>query len=254
MISNLPSRLDWPTGFPRVVVHTDLQSRDQHRLYEPAKSGSAEAALSLATRLLNRQAIADIRKLIAGRNVLILPVVADEAMGFNAIPDGMAHVLGRELQQDVVAGGIVQSNKVGHTRAKAFQRIVTPAEFKGDVQEGANYLLVDDHVGLGGTLANLRGHIEVNGGNVIGMTTLTKSQGAEQISLTTETRDALWTLHGQTLNTLWQSAFGHGLNSLTELEGLVLCRQPTIGAIANFLAQASIEASSRGMGKSKIES
>ncbi|MFZ0929886.1 MAG: hypothetical protein WAN11_14865 [Syntrophobacteraceae bacterium] len=31
-----------------------------------------------------------------------------------------------------------------------------------------------DHVGFGGTLANLRGYIEVNGGRVIGMTTETE--------------------------------------------------------------------------------
>jgi hypothetical protein len=37
----------------------------------------------------------------------------------------------------------------------------------------ATIFLVDNHVGMGGTLANLRGHVEANGGAIVLMTTLT---------------------------------------------------------------------------------
>jgi hypothetical protein len=248
---NLPTRFPWPGNFPPVVIHCQsVKLRDGHPDYLPAKSGSGEAAIRLANALIDAQAIARIRTTLGGRDAVILPVVADESMGFNAIPDGMAHILGQALKLSVVSGEIVQSNKVGHTRAPAFQRIVTPAEFRGEVIEGANYVLVDDHIGLGGTLANLRGYVEGHGGKVICMSTLTRSRDAEQISLTPDTASAIWKLHGQALDTLWQTEFGHGINSLTELEALNLCRQRTLADIKDFLAKAAIEARSRGLGSS----
>jgi len=48
-----------------------------------------------------------------------------------------------------------------HTRAGGWHRLVTPATFSGTVRAGADYLLVDHHVGFGGTLANLRSHISM---------------------------------------------------------------------------------------------
>jgi transposase-like protein len=124
----------------------------------------------LASDLLSHEGIARLRDFIGNRPTLLLPVVADELTGFNAIPDAMAQVLGNELGTPVVAGEIVQTNKVGHTGAPAFQRLVTPAPFEGQVQADANYVLVDDHVGLGGTLANLRGYVEARGRGAPGKT------------------------------------------------------------------------------------
>lgn len=45
----------------------------------------------------------------------------------------MAHILADRLDLTAVTGEIVQANKVGHTRAPAFQRLVTPALFEGPV-------------------------------------------------------------------------------------------------------------------------
>ena len=183
MTNALPIRLPWPPDFPDVVIHTDVRTRDRHPGYAAAKAGDAEAALLLASDLLSPDGIVSLQEIIGNRPTLLLPVVADELTGFNAIPDAMAQMLGNELGTPVIAGEIVQTNKVGHTRAPAFQRLVTPATFEGQVQPGANYVLVDDHVGLGGTLANLRGYVEARGGEVIAITTLTESRDARIISL-----------------------------------------------------------------------
>lgn len=247
MIVGLPTRVPWPADFPRVVVHTGVRARDGHHGYAAAKAGDAESAIELARDLLTPGGVSELRALIAGRPALLLPVVADETTGFNAIPDAMAQVLSRELELEAIAGEIVQTNKVGHTRAPAFQRLVTPAEFEGPVVADAQYVLVDDHVGLGGTLANLRGYIEARGGRVIAMTTLTESRDARQISLSQATRDALWEKHGEDLDDLWQAQFGHGIDCLTEVEALNLCRQPSVAAIEDFLAQAAVEARGRGL-------
>lgn len=240
-------RVPWPPYFPDVIVHTDVRTRDAHHGYAAAKAGDADAAFELAFDLLNDAAIDHLREAIAGRDALLLPVIAEETLGFNAIPDAMAQILARELDLPAVAGEIVQTNKVGHTRARTFQRLVTPPTFAGPVQSGANYILVDDHVGLGSTLANLRGHIELGGGDVIGMTTLTESRDGRMISLRPATLHMLWVRHGQALDTLWQDQFGYALDCLTEVEAQNLCRQPSVDAIENFLAQAAVEARGRGL-------
>lgn len=46
---------------------------------------------------------------------------------------------------------------------------------------------------------------------------------------------------------LWRAQFGHGIDCLTEVEALQLCRQQSIAGIEDFLAKAAIEARSRGL-------
>lgn len=247
MDEDFPPRTPWPPAFPDVFIHTAVKIRDAHPSYALAKAGDAEAAFNLANDLLDDGVTDDLRDLIDDREVTLLPVVADETTGFNAIPDAMAQLLSHKLGVPAEAGEIVQTNKVGHTRAPAFQRLVTPAVFDGIISVGGLYILVDDHVGLGGTLANLKGYLETNGARVIGITTLTESREARKISLRPETLDMLWAKHGQALDDLWQAEFGHGIDCLTEVEAQNLCRQPSVAAIENFLAQAAVEARGRGL-------
>ena len=233
--------------FPDVFIHTTVKLRDAHPSYSAAKAGDADAAFNLASDLLDKAVVEDLHLLMGDRDVTLLPVIADETTGFNAIPDAMAQLLSHKLGVPAEAGEIVQTNKVGHTRAPAFQRLVTPAEFDGVVSVGGLYLLVDDHVGLGGTLANLKGYLETRGAYVIGITTLTESREARQISLRPETLAMLWAKHGQALEDLWQAQFGHGIDCLTEVEAQNLCRQQSVVAIEDFLAQAAVEARGRGL-------
>jgi hypothetical protein len=176
-----------------------------------------------------------------------MPVTALEITGFNAIPDAMAQLLSEALGWPVSAGDVVQNNRVGHTRARAFNRLVTPAAFEGRVLAGADYVLVDDHVGLGGTLANLKGFIETGGGRVVAMTTLTESRDAREIALRPEVLAMLKDRHGEELENLWRVQFGHGLDCLTNVEGGVLHREQTVESITSRLAQAVVEASERGL-------
>lgn len=108
-------------------------------------------------------------------------------------------------------------------------------------------MLVDDHVGLGGTLANLKGHVERLGGAVVAMTTLTESREARHIALRASTRDMLWSRHGAELDTFWREQFGHGLDCLTNLEGEILCRELSVDAIRGRLAKAASEVRGRGL-------
>ena len=196
---------------------------------------------------MSEDGVQQLKALVLEPETLILPVVADELAGYNAIPDAMAQTLATRLGLQAVAGKIVQTNKVGHTRAKTFQRIVTPAAFSGQVSDRGRYILVDDHVGLGGTLANLKGYLETRGGVVVAMTTLTESHNGRQIALRAGTLGVLEAKHGQALDTFWRSQFNHGIDSLTEIEAQNLSRQESVGAIQDILAQAAIEARGRGL-------
>ena len=79
------------------------------------------------------------------------------------------------------------------------------------------------------------------------MTSLTESRDGREISLRSETLDMLWMKHGEALDQLWQSQFGYDIDCLTEVEAQNLCRQPSVDAIEDFLAQAAVEARGRGL-------
>lgn len=240
-------RRPWPDGFPEVVIHTELKARNTHRAYTAAKSGDAEAAKLLAEELLSWEAAERLERLLDGRRPLLVPVTADEVSGFNAIPDAMAQALGALLGLAVLDGEIVQANKVGHTKADGWHRLVTPAEFAGTVSPGADYVLVDDHVGFGGTLANLRGFIEHWGGRVLAMTTLTETRAARHICVRQETLDVLENRHGRALTEFWRSRFLYGLECLTDIEAGYLCRVESVAAIQDRMAQAAEQARGRGL-------
>jgi hypothetical protein len=239
-------RKPWPSDFPEVVIHSVQKIRDSHPCYPAAKSGDPDAAKALVVDLLAPEAINRLSRLLAGRRPLVLAVTADEVTGFNAIPDAMAQALAASLDLTVAAGSIVQANKVGHTKASGWHRLVTPALFTGDVVAGADYLLVDDHVGFGGTLANLRGFIEHNGGHVLGMTTLTETREARQIALRKDVLDVLNTKHGDELRQFWRAEFGHDTECLTNIEAGYLCRVESVTAIKNRMAEAAESACRRG--------
>ena len=93
----------------------------------------------------------------------------------------------------------------------------------------------------------MRGYVEANGESVLAITTLTESRDARHISLRPATLDMLWEKHGEELDQLWKAQFGHGIDCLTEVEALQLCRQQSVAAIEDFLAKAAIEARSRGI-------
>ncbi|QMW22970.1 phosphoribosyltransferase [Sandaracinobacteroides saxicola] len=253
-MTDLPPRRPWPPNFPDVLVLAAQQDRDAHPSYLKAKTGSAGDALRLILDLVTSDAdLAAIPEHFRGRRPTVVPVVADEnvlvndSADFNTIPPTLALFVGMNADLPVQFDRVVQTNKVGHTRAPAFQRIVTPARFAGALVAGMDYLLVDDHVGMGGTLASLRGYVEHMGGTVVGMICLTASPGSAKIALQSDTLDMIRQKHGPALDSFWQTEFGYGLDCLTNREAQHLCRQPSVDAIKDLLAKAAVEARGRGL-------
>jgi hypothetical protein len=159
--------------FPDIVIHTTIEERNAHTCYQAAKAGDSAAAYQLVKDTISDLAVEQLRAQIGERNPILIAVGAIEQEGFNAIPTVMAQQIALRLNLELEDSSVVQSNRVGHTRARAAHRMVTPAIFTGKVHKGADYVIIDDHVGLGGTIANLRGYIEAHGGHVIAVSTLT---------------------------------------------------------------------------------
>jgi hypothetical protein len=230
-------RTPWRAGFPQVVVHTPEKVRNVHPSYAAAKAGDREAATRLAADLVSDGALASIREQLGPRRPLLVPVRAIETTGINLIPDAMSHEMALRLGLDVTLS-VVQTNTVGHTRASGFHRLAFQPAFDGAVERGRDHVLVDDHVGLGSTLANLRGHIESHGGIVALATTLSASRRSETLALRAETLQALHEKHGALVDAHWSDLFGFGIGCLTEAEAGFLVRAPSVDAIRAGMAKA----------------
>lgn len=181
-----------------------------------------------------------IRALLEGRRPLLVPVHALEDLGYNRIPGAFAELLAERLGLDVDTG-IIQANVVNHTGASGWQRMVRPAVFEGPVTPSAEYLMVDDFVGQGGTLANLRGYLLHGGGHVLGATTLTGRADSAKLALHRETLAALREKHDEQIENWWQGVFGYRFDCLTESEARYLIRVENADAIRARLIEAGSE-------------
>jgi predicted amidophosphoribosyltransferase len=157
------ARTPW-NNFPNVIVHTTIDCMKRHHAYAEAKLGDLRAARAVVRDLLRPQKI-------DWRPDYIAPVLhLDANERWNAIPLALAEHLaattGAKLHPT-----IVQDNDTRHTGADGIHRLTKQPSFVGIVSKGS-YMIVDDVVTFGSTLANLRGHIETNGGKVAAASTL----------------------------------------------------------------------------------
>ena len=180
--NNMPPRADWD-DMADVLLLAGESTVKQHLFYTQAKQGNADAARRLVDDCLTPTAREAVRNhlapLMTEEPLILACAHAWEGQGINAIPAILAKRLSEALSLKYEQE-LIQTNYVGHTSADGFTRLARQASFEGPVMIGANYVMVDDFVGQGGTLANLRGHLIKNGGNVVGAIVLTgKSHSAK---------------------------------------------------------------------------
>ncbi|KDB45406.1 recombinase [Glaesserella parasuis HPS9] len=156
-------RSNWSDDFPDTVIDRKLGEATSHPLYELAKKGDIDAAYHLAKDLVSDEAIEKLRKIIAGRNVIIVPVHAEEAVGRNMIPVATATVLAKKLNVKVDLS-IVQATKVSRTAGDGWHRLIYSPAFDGEYPKGQLAIILDDTQTQGGTLASLKGYIEQQNG------------------------------------------------------------------------------------------
>jgi hypothetical protein len=231
-----PPRTPWG-NFPDVLIHAGESAVKQHPAYKAAKAGDDDAATALVLDTFNMERAQALRR-IAGDSVpTLVSAHALEREGVNAIPEVFAERLSQVLGWPAETG-VVQTNVVSHTGANGFWRLARQAEFDGPVQSGRTYVLVDDFVGMGGTLANLRGYIESKGARVLAAVSLTGKPHSAKLALSPERLHELRSKHGTELENWWVGRFAHAFDALTESEARYLARTETVDTIRDRIAEA----------------
>lgn len=148
------------------VLGTTLGRQSDHPDYEAAKTGDVEAAVRMVQDLIDDRVIDALRAAIPASvrldELLILPVTAIEARGFNPIPRVVATALAIGLGAKT-ASGVVQLQRIGRTALDGLDRLFAQPSFGGPIQAGRTYVLVDDTLTQGGTFAALASHVAAGG-------------------------------------------------------------------------------------------
>lgn len=218
-----PLRRPWSQADGDVLIAARESAVKKHPRYAAAKAGGGMAAAwDLASDFMSaadQQALAEQVR----QRPVVLPVHAIESEGVNQIPSAMAAWLARRYGL-AWHTGVVQINRVAHTGSSGWHRLANQARFDGEVQAGATYLLVDDFVGQGGTLSNLRGYLLSRGATVAGMVALTGNPRSSKIALSSQTLEALRSKHGDELEAWWNNELGFDFARLTQSEAEYLLR------------------------------
>ena len=241
-----PPRVAWQ-GFPDAVLLADETRTRRHPAYAAAKAGDAAAATNLVHALVDEAGIAAVRRLL-GTVEAVQPVLvsahAYEREGVNAIPAALARLLNERLGVPFDTA-VVQTNVVGHTGAGGYGRLARQAAFGGEAEKGREHVMVDDFIGQGGTLANLRGWIEKQGGTVVGAVGLAGKPYSAKLNPSEEQLHELREKHGPDFEKWWREHFGHAFDCLTQSEARYLARSPDADTIRDRLAAAECEGSGR---------
>jgi len=227
-------RTGWGTSKHDALIYGFIDEVKNHPNYQFAKSGNYEDAVLLAQSFINDNLIQKLDNNY--KSPIILPIMAEEKQGKNAIPMGMADVINRYTGWKV-SENIYQTNKAGHTGANGWHRITTPALFMGDVVIGAEYLVLDDFIGMGSTLANIKSFIENAGANVAGFDILTGKPESSQLYLRSKTLDNLREKHGN-FEQEFKEIVKFDYSGLTESEARYLLRAKTVERIRNQLTRS----------------
>ena len=210
----------------------------RHPDYQEAKAGNFRSALQLITDLAWDE-LAKKRSQFGIRTIFVAPF-ARETTGDNAIPQVLAEVLaylcGASADKD-----LVQVTKVYHTGADPMQRLILRPEFEGPVQVGANYVLVDDVVNFGTTLAELAHYIQLNGGFVSGIAVMVNAGRNKSFS---PDRKTLRILKERFVNEIIE-IFGINIDALTANEAQYLVGFRTSNEIRNRCLKAKEESNLR---------
>jgi hypothetical protein len=155
-----------------VLLHAQRSEVTTHPWFAAARSGDVDAAALLVADTVSGEVVDRLAALANGAQPLLASRHAQQCDGLNVLPDVLAHALHALLGWEVDTE-LVQANIVDRARGPARQAV-----FDGRVQAGRAYVLVDDFIRQGGTLANLRGHILRHGGTVLGATVLAGNASA----------------------------------------------------------------------------
>jgi adenine/guanine phosphoribosyltransferase-like PRPP-binding protein len=227
-----PPRFPW-NHFPPVYLHALESVVKEHPAYAAAKAGDSLAAFELVADLMSSKILEQLWRRFDGHSPVIVNVHVKPAAGTNAIPNALARALSASLRWPRERR-VIKSNQISHDGKNGYERLRYQVAFSGRVTLGLNYLLVDDFISHGGTLANLRGHILAQQGYVIGATVLTGNDYSAELALSDANLAELRRQHGH-IEYWWRQRFGFGFESLTASEARFLSGARTAEGIRQGL-------------------
>jgi len=243
-----PPRVAWREFPDTVVLATERQTRRRLE-YPAAKSGDPGAAAKLVDALVDETGMAAVRRLLDTATEAPAPALvsahAYEREGVNAIPIALARLLSERLGLEC-EDTVVQTNVVSHTGADGYARLARQAAFTGAVAMGRQYVMIDDFIGQGGTLANLRGWVEQQGCEVVGAVALAGKTYSAALRPSREQLHELRRKHGRNFEGWWRDRFGHAFDCLTQSEARYLARAPDVDTIRDRIAAAQQEGDGPG--------
>jgi hypothetical protein len=210
--------------------------------YAKAKTTfDVEVALDIVERCIQENvidALADVIFYTRKAPILVFPHLPfddeDEVVGklpltetaTNAVPFAYARFLAETLG-GTISSDIIQVARVGRTRLPRWMKFICQPSFEGPVVTDRPYLILDDVMATGGTLAALRSYLIRQGGTVAGITTLANKSGLHQkFAIADQTLNVLKSTYGSGLERYWKETFGHDLHALTEDEAQFLAVFP----------------------------
>lgn len=224
---------------PTALIASPIGMLASHSDYEKAKSGNPMAAASAVRYIMGEDFLDKLRSLADGKDVIVQPVLAIEATGRNKLP--LAAALIAEAAGLRTACDMVQSTRPKRTALGGLDRVFARPRFDGPVERGVAYLLVDDTLTQGGTLAALAAHIDRGGGQVIGLVTLTGKMYSATIALSSSTLEQLYEKFGD-LEAQFRDATGYGYAALTESEARYLAGYRPVDAVRDRIIEAGEQA------------
>lgn len=162
-------------------------------------------------------------------NAVLLPVRYLEEEGRNKLPSTLAAGISMLTGMPVV-DDVLQVEHIGRREKDEIDRLLTIAKFDGKVVPGREYILVDDGVGQGGTLSELRHYIENRGGKFVATTAFGAGIFAHRLSVKSETIKRIKAKHGryETEQFLKEYDVAWNLEALTEKQARrILSQDPT---------------------------
>ncbi len=219
------ARTPWTEKTSKAIIMGPHGSarKSNESLYRAAKEGGdPKAAYELVAPLVTKEGVDAIRaKLRDVTSAVVVPVVSEERLGRNKIPRAYADILADRLGAQV-AVDIVHINKVNRSGSDGFHRLAAQPEFDGVVEAGREYIIVDDTLAQGGTLASLKGFIEQKGGRVVAISALTGKDYSAKLRPNTADLALLRKKYPE-LEAFWYEEFGYGFDRLTSSEANYLC-------------------------------
>lgn len=156
----------WADDFPKGYGHTNIVYLKRCVGYSDAKDGDLLAACLVVKQCVKKRRIDIIRDWYP--DAVLLPVISR-----NALPFALALFIGLPIHTDVTK----QPQKPRKSMS-AMERLLNKPIFEGYILPNKDFIIVDDVVTQGGTVAALRQHVISKGGRVVAVVALAYSIGS----------------------------------------------------------------------------